>query len=224
MGRMITFSRPDGGECAAYRADAGTPGAPGVVVVQEWWGLNDQIRGVADRLAAAGYDAVVPDLYRGKATLDAAEAAHLMEGLDFVGAARQDLRGAARALKHDHERVAVMGFCMGGALAILAGVHVPELDAVISWYGVPPEHATDARAIKVPVQGHFALEDEYFPLLMVDALEKRLMEAGVEHEFHRYDARHAFGNETGPNYDPDATRRAWERSLSFLDRHLKRAG
>lgn len=220
MGEMLSFPRPDGRECPAYRADAGAD-APAVVVVQEWWGLNDQIRGVAERLAQAGYTALVPDLYRGKLTLEAAEAAHLMEGLDFADAARQDLRGAVQYLKRDHARVAVMGFCMGGALSILAGVHIPELDAVVSWYGVPPEQATDARAIKVPVQGHFALDDDYFPLLMVDALEKRLMEAGVEHEFYRYDARHAFGNETGANHDPEAAARAWTRSLQFLERHLK---
>lgn len=220
MGEMVSFPRPDGGDCPAYRVTPDGADVSGVVVVQEWWGLNDQIRSLADGLADSGYDVLVPDLYRGKLTLEVAEAAHLMDALDFADAARQDLRGAVQYLEREHARVAVMGFCMGGALAILAGVHVPELDAVVSWYGVPPEHATDARAIKVPVQGHFALEDEYFPLVMVDALEKRLMEAGVEHEFHRYDAHHAFGNETGPTYDAAATALAWERSLEFLARHL----
>ena len=89
MGASITFPRPDGQQISGYLADAG-PGAPGVVVIQEWWGLNDQIRGVADRLAAAGYTALVPDLYRGASTVEAEEAHHLMSGLHFGDAASMD--------------------------------------------------------------------------------------------------------------------------------------
>jgi carboxymethylenebutenolidase len=221
MGEMIRFKRPDGKEVSGYYArPAAGDKAPGVVVIQEWWGLNDQIKGVADRLAAAGYRALVPDLYRGKVTLDAEEASHLMTGLDFKDAATQDVRGAAQYLKQGSAKVATMGFCMGGALTMLAAMYVPETDAVSSWYGVPPPEAGDPGKIRVPVQGHFALNDAYFSPASVDAFEAKLKQGKVPHEFHRYDANHAFGNETGANHDPAAAKLAWQRTLDFLKKQI----
>src|ERR1700730_4853347 len=142
MGGRITFERPDGGECPAYyvQPDA-SDGAPSVGVLQEWWGVHEHMRDIAARLAASGYRALVPDFYRGKVTLEAAEAEHLMGALDFRDAASQDVRGAVGYLKGNSERVAAIGFCMGGALSILAAIHVPELDAACCWYGVPPPEA-----------------------------------------------------------------------------------
>ena len=97
MSQTITYIRPDGKSCSGYYVEpAAGAGAPGVVVIQEWWGVNDQIRGVADRLSAAGYRVIVPDLYRGKMSLDHKEAEHLMGGLDFGDAATQDIRGAVQ--------------------------------------------------------------------------------------------------------------------------------
>ncbi|MCL4801810.1 MAG: dienelactone hydrolase family protein [Burkholderiales bacterium] len=222
MGEKVTFKRPDGKDCNGYyAAPAAGARAPGMVVIQEWWGLNDQIKGVADRLAAAGYRALVPDLYRGKVTLDAAEANHLMTGLDFKDAATQDVRGAAQYLKQESGKVGVIGFCMGGALTVLAAMHVPEIDAASSWYGVPPPEAGDPTKIRIPVQGHFALQDAFFTPASVDALEAKLKQGNVTHEFHRYDANHAFGNETGQHYDAAATKLAWQRSLDFLAKHLR---
>jgi carboxymethylenebutenolidase len=221
MGEMIRFKRPDGKEGSGYYAKPGAGDkAPGVVVIQEWWGLNDQIKGVADRLAAAGYRALVPDLYRGKVTLDAAEASHLMTGLDFKDAATQDVRGAVQYLKQGSAKVATIGFCMGGALTMLAAMYVPETDAVSSWYGVPPPEAGDPSKIRVPVQGHFALNDAHFSPASVDAFEAKLKQGKVPHEFHRYDANHAFGNETGANHDPAAAKAAWERTLDFLKKQI----
>src|ERR1700744_5700803 len=112
MGAMIQFSRPDGGKTKGYLATAGH-GRPGIVVIQEWWGLNDQICGVADRFARAGYNALAPDLYKGRVTTSPDEANHLMTGLDFPGATHQELRGAALELKTQSTDLAVMGFCMG---------------------------------------------------------------------------------------------------------------
>lgn len=221
MGEMVKFKRPDGKDCSGYYArPAAGDKAPGVVVIQEWWGLNDQIKGVADRLAAAGYRALVPDLYRGKVTLDAAEASHMMTGLDFKDAATQDVRGAAQYLKKGSAKVATMGFCMGGALTILAAMYVPETDAVSSWYGVPPPEAGDPSKIRIPVQGHFALQDEYFTPATVDVLEAKLKEGKVSHEFYRYDANHAFGNETVANHNAAAAKLAWDRTLAFLKKQI----
>src|SRR5438093_13497104 len=111
MGTMIDFARPDGGTTRGYLASAGD-GRPGIVVIQEWWGLNDQICGVADRFARAGYNALAPDLYKGRLTTEPDEANHLMSGLDFPAATRQDLRGAALQLRKHSDTIAVMGFCM----------------------------------------------------------------------------------------------------------------
>ena len=230
MGTMISYNRPDGQSVAGYLAEpAQAAGAPGMVVIQEWWGLNDQIKGVADTLAAAGYRALVPDLYRGKVALAANEAQHLMTGLDFGDAAGQDVRGAVRHLKATGSaKAGVTGFCMGGALTVLAAVNVPEADAAVVWYGFPPLEYVDATKITAPMLGHYATEDEAFPIAKVDELEQKLRAAGVKFQFHRYHAKHAFANETADSknlamlkYDPAAAALAWRRTMEFLAQNLK---
>src|SRR5438128_133530 len=145
MGMPVSFKRPDGQMLQGYLAEPEqAAGAAAIIVIQEWWGLNEQIRGVADRLANAGYSALVPDLYRGKSTLEAAEAHHLMTGLNFGDAASQDIRGAAQFLKTRSSKVGVTGFCMGGALTLLAVCASPEIDAGVVWYGCPPLEYIDA--------------------------------------------------------------------------------
>src|SRR5437762_10840434 len=194
MAKTIEYKRPDGKMVKGYLAEpAAGAKAPGMVVIQEWWGLNDQIRGVADRLAKAGYRALVPDLYRGKVALAANEAEHLMTNLNFGDAAGQDIRGAAQYLKSTASpKVGVTGFCMGGALTLLSAVNVPEADALVVWYGYPPLEYVDAAKIKAPLMGHWATEDTAFPIAKVDELEKKLRAANVSFEFHRYHAKHAF--------------------------------
>jgi carboxymethylenebutenolidase len=225
---MITFKRPDGKDCTGFYVEpAAGNRAPALVVIQEWWGLNEQIKGVANRLANSGYRALVPDLYRGKLGLDAKEAEHLMGGLNFGDAVTQDVRGAVQRLKQASSKVGVMGFCMGGALTILAAVNVPESDAAVAWYGCPPLDYVDATRIKAPLMGHWALDDAYFPIQMVEGLEEKLKKANVKYEFHRYKAKHAFANETPKKdpsvqaaYDPTAAETAWTRTMAFLKQHL----
>ena len=230
MGQMISFKRPDGASVQGYLAEPkGGGGAPGMVVIQEWWGLNDQIKGVADKLAGAGYRALVPDLYRGKVALEANEAEHLMTNLNFGDAAGQDVRGAVQHLKASGSKKAgVTGFCMGGALTLLSAVNVPEADAAVCWYGFPPLEYVDPAKIKAPLLGHFGLDDVPFPIAKVDELEKKLRGAGVKFEFHRYKAKHAFANETANpkklpivEYNAEAAALAWRRTMEFLERHLK---
>jgi len=228
MGRSISFKRPDGKSVDGYLAEPKSGKGPGIVVIQEWWGLNDQIRGVADKLAAAGYRALVPDLYRGKSTLDAKEAGHLMNGLNFGDAAGQDIRGAVLYLKTQSQKVGVTGFCMGGALTVLSAVNVPEATAGVIWYGYPPLEYVDASKIKAPLLGHFATRDQAFPIGKVDELEKKLRAANVKFEFHRYDAKHAFANETANEkglemleYNPRLAATAWDRTMDFLAKNLK---
>lgn len=229
MGSMVSFQRPDGQTLNGFLALPAHPdGAPGVVVIQEWWGINDQIRKVADRFAAAGYQVLVPDLYRGTSTLEAEEASHLMNGLNFGEAAAQDIRGAVQFLKTRAPKVGVTGFCMGGALTLLALTQVPEADAGVAWYGCPPLEYIDASQIKVPLQAHWGTQDEFFKIDTIDRLEDKLRAADVPFDFHRYLAYHAFANETavGPTrlpatqYDPVWAQQAWDRCLRFFGRHL----
>src|SRR3989442_15683301 len=174
MGKNVDFKRPDGKQRTGYYAEPEKGNkAPGVVVIQEWWGLNDQIKGVADQVARAGYRALVPDLYRGKVALEANEAEHLMKGLNFGDAAGQDIRGAVQYLKQSSPKVAVMGYCMGGALTILSSVFVKEADAAVCWYGVPPLEYVDAKAIKIPILGHFSTEDTAISPSQGERLERK---------------------------------------------------
>jgi len=248
MGTIVDFKRPDGKACSGYYTEPEKGGkAPGIVVIQEWWGLNDQIKGVADRMAQAGYHALVPDLYRGKVALEAKEAEHLMKGLNFGDAAGQDIRGvffrrrsgarhrswcecgnrhSSRDPSPPRQSLAGVGFCMGGALTILSSVFVKEADAAVCWYGVPPLEYVDAKAIKIPILGHFATEDVAFPRSQVEGLESKLKQANVKYEFYWYNAKHAFANENNkdPNsfiaYNADAARLAWQRTMEFLKKNL----
>ncbi len=228
MGTTVPFNRPDGKAVQGYLAEPRhAAAAPAIVVIQEWWGVNPQIRGVADRLASAGYIALVPDLYRGKSTVEAEEAHHLMTGLNFGDAASQDIRGAVQFLKTRSRKVGVTGFCMGGALALLA-LAAPEIDAAVIWYGCPPLDYIDAAKIKVPIQGHWATQDEFFPIATIDQLQDKLRAADVKFEFYRYLAHHAFANETavGPGripatqYDAVWAQHAWDRAFGFFGRWL----
>lgn len=226
MGKTVDFKRPDGQTVKGYLAEALNPlGA--VVVIQEWWGLNDQIRGVAERFAGAGFTALVPDLYRGKSTVEAAEAHHLMTGLHFGDAAAQDVRGAVqylKAAKIGRGKVGVTGFCMGGALTILSAAMVPEGDAGVVWYGYPPLEFVDASKIKIPLMAHWATQDGAFAMDGVEKLEAKLREAKVAYEGHRYLAYHAFANETaqGSNriavtqYDARWAELAYDRTMRFF--------
>ena len=219
MGEAITFDCPDGSRCDGYLAEAAEATA-GIVVLQEWWGLNDQIRGVAERFAAAGITALAPDLYKGRVTGDPDEASHLMSGLDWPGACRVEVRGALRHLKARLAKVAVTGFCMGGALTVIAAAKLAECDAAVCFYGLPPEDQAGPAEIKVPFQGHFAKEDHWCTPEAVDELEAGLADIAVPWEIHRYDAAHGFFNETIEEYDAAATDQSWARSLDFLAKHL----
>jgi carboxymethylenebutenolidase len=179
-------------------------------------------------LASLGYRALVPDLFRGQVTAEEKEAEHLMKDLNFGDAAAQDVRGAVQMLKASgSQKVGVVGFCMGGALTLLAVANVPEVDAGIAWYGCPPLQYIDASKIKVPLMGHWGIHDTVFPITQVQELEQKLRGAGVAYEFYRYEAKHAFANETADDkhlaylkYDPAAAQLAWRRSAEFLKKHL----
>jgi len=223
MGTAITYKRPDGGDAKGYLANAASGDSPGLVVVQEWWGLQDQIRGLCDRFALAGFDALAPDLYEGIVVPyhDSAAANKEMSSLNFIVATEQAVRGAVQYLGRNGAKVGVTGFCMGGAIAIIGAARIPELKAAVAFYGIPPAQVVDPADVRIPLQGHFADKDEWCTPKVVDDFEKGLVAAGRSAAFFRYDADHAFVNEQRASvHDRAAAEQAWGRATEFLKIHL----
>ena len=223
MGTSITFKRPDGKDAAGYLANAARGNAPGVVVIQEWWGLSDQIKGLCDRFAVAGFDALAPDLYKGKVVPyhDTDAAGREMNSLDFIDATTQTVRGAAQYLSKNGAKVGLTGFCLGGAVTIIGAAKVPELTAGVVFYGIPPEQAAKPADVNIPLQGHFASKDDWCTPAVVDGFEQGLKAAGKDAEFFRYEADHGFVNEQRMSaHDRECAELAWSRAVAFFKKHL----
>jgi len=223
MGTAITFKRPDGKDASGYLANAARGNAPGVVVIQEWWGLSDQIKGLCDRFALAGFDALAPDLYKGKVVPyhDTDAAGKEMNSLDFMDATTQTVRGATQYLSRNGAKVGLTGFCLGCAVTIIGAVHVPELAAGVVFYGIPPEQAAKPADVKIPLQAHFANKDDWCTPELVNGFEKAMKAAGKSLELFRYDAEHAFVNEQRQAvHDREAAELAWGRATEFFRKHL----
>jgi carboxymethylenebutenolidase len=223
MGDHIPFKRPDGADAKGYLANAARGDAPGLVVIQEWWGLQEQIKAMCDRFALAGFDALAPDLYKSVVVPyhDSEAAMKEMQSLDFIDATTQTVRGAVQYLKRNGAKAGLTGFCMGGAVAVIGAAHIRELTAAVTFYGLPPGGAVKPQDIKVPLQGHFANRDDFVANDAVDAFEKGLKTAGKDFEFFRYDAGHAFVNEQRMEaHDRTAAELAWSRATAFFKQHL----
>jgi carboxymethylenebutenolidase len=226
MGEMVEFAS-NGSTVGGYLATPEVGAGPGLIVIQEWWGLVDHIKDVCDRFAAEGFTALAPDLYHGQKATEPDDAGKLAMSLDVERAAR-DLSGAADYLTaHGSVRgqgVGVVGFCMGGGLALwLATLRPDEVKAVVSFYGIPRGAAQpDWSRMAAAVQGHYGEDDGSISPEHVAALEAQLREAGVEVEMFLYPgAGHAFFNDSRPEaYNEDAGRQAWIRTLEFLRKHL----
>jgi carboxymethylenebutenolidase len=191
-------------------------------VIQEWWGLQDQIKGIADRFALAGYDALAPDLYAGTVVPyhDTEAAAREMNSLNFLDATDNTVRGAAQFLKKSGVKVGLTGFCLGGAVTIIGACRIAELSAAVCFYGIPPESVAKPADLKVPLQGHFANQDDWCTPAVVDGFEAAAKAAGRNVEVFRYDAGHGFVNEQRAVHDRAAAELAWERTLKFWATHL----
>lgn len=221
MGREITY-RTDAGETRAYLAVPSAGSGPGVVVVQEWWGLVDHIRDVCERFAAEGFVALAPDLYDGERTADDAEADRLMQELQVEEAALDLVGAIAELLQRDEvtsEQVGVVGYCMGGALALVTaekgGDKVAAADSYygVFWYGDPDlSHITAAVTMRV------GTEDPYISVEKVEDLAEHIRSSsGADVRVMTYDgAGHAFFNDDGESYDEDAARSAWKDTLEFF--------
>ncbi len=227
MGELVDFPS-NGTEGRGYLALPAAGSGPGVVVLQEWWGINDQIKEVCDRFASEGFVALAPDIYRGVVTKEPDEAGKLMMSLNIEQAAK-DMSGAVGHLvAHPavtSKGVGVIGFCMGGALALWLATLKPELVAAVApYYGVagwpmPP----DFSRLQAPVQGHYAENDDFAGPPAVAALEAELGRLGKDYEFFVYPGtEHAFTNHHRPEvYHEEHSEAAWNRTLAFFREHVR---
>jgi len=222
-GKMIEF-RANGRMTGGYLAMPPQPG-PGLIVIQEWWGLVDHIKDLADRFAAEGFVALAPDLFHGDMTKSPDQAGKLLMALN-IGEAGKDIRGAARHLlampEVQPKKVGTIGFCIGGQLALFAAAEFPEeISAAIDFYGIHPKVSISPEKLEVPVQAHFAKRDNSTPEAQARAFVNELKAGGKTVDEYFYDADHAFFNDTRPEvYNPEAAGLAWTRSLAFLREYL----
>jgi carboxymethylenebutenolidase len=223
MGKRIDLIS-NGTTVAGYLARPSSPG-PGIVVIQEWWGLVPHIEDLAERFARAGVAALAPDLFHGKTAKSPDEAGKLMMALRIDEAAR-DLAGAIEYLKADPdvtgEKVGIVGFCMGGALSLFAACRNAEVGACVVFYGGHPNVRPDLASLQAPVLGFFGGRDTFVSPEIVAELDRQLGALGKRHEFHTYpEAQHAFFNDQRPEvYDASAAADAWAKTLAFFRREL----
>jgi carboxymethylenebutenolidase len=221
MGEMVEFAS-NGSTAPGYLATPAGGSGPGVLVIQEWWGLVPHIEDLCERFAAEGFVALAPDLYRGASTTEPDEAGKLMMALNLERAAK-DLSGAVDLLvqRSGHRAVGVVGFCMGGGLALVTGTLRPDaVKAVVAFYGVIPWPSAqpDWSQLDAAVLGHFAEKDGFFTPEKAQELEQTLKDLGKDVEFFVYpDVDHAFFNDTRPEvYDGPTSSVAWQRTLEHL--------
>ncbi|HSO34411.1 MAG TPA: dienelactone hydrolase family protein [Labilithrix sp.] len=202
---------------------AGSGRAPSLVLIQEYWGINDHIRSLADRLAKEGFLVIAPDLYHGTLAKDAAEAGALMTALDThaavkeIGATADFLKAHARG----NGKVGVIGFCMGGALALASACHLEGLSAIVPFYGIPPADKVDYAKVSAPILMHVATNDAWVTVERAEAIKKQIDAHGKSMTLETYDAGHAFVNDTRPDaYDEKSAKLAWQRSIDFLKKNL----
>jgi carboxymethylenebutenolidase len=221
----VTFPS-NGGEAHGYLARPATGTGPGVIVIQEWWGLDDHIAGIVDRLAAEGFVALAPDLYGGRVAHDAEEAGVMMSELPVERAA-VDLGGAVDFLL-GHEavtssKVAAVGFCMGGGFVLLlAAQQGDKVGAAVAFYGVGDAVPEQYAGITAAVQGHYGERDSFYPVEQARRQEEQIRrESGADVEFLYYPAGHAFHNDENKlgTYDAESAALAWQRTVDFLESH-----
>jgi carboxymethylenebutenolidase len=196
---------------------------PAVIVIQEWWGLNDHIRDVTRRFAGEGFVALAPDLYHGVVVSEPDEARKAVMELD-MGDAVREIRQAVDFLQGQSDvagpKVGIVGFCMGGRLVLQTARVEPDLGAATSFYGAPLTPG-EAAEVQTPILGLYGTEDASNPLDKVRAMEKALDEAGIENQIEIYEgAHHAFFNDTRASYHPEAAADAWKRTLAWFRAHL----
>ena len=224
MGEMVEFPFAEG-HTGGYLATPKQGSGPGVIVIQEWWGLVDHIKDVCDRFADEGFVALAPDMYHGKTTKSPDEAGKLMMALN-IDQAEKDLRAAVQYLATQDsmtsKKIGVVGFCMGGALALFAATKNQNIGACVVFYGIHPKVKPDLPNLNAPVLGIFGEKDGSVPPDAVHNLERQLKDLGKQVEMKIYPgADHAFFNDTRPEvYKAEAATDAWQRTIAFLRQHV----
>lgn len=211
--------------CYLSKPANAAPGGPAVVVIHEWWGLNENVKHWADRLAAEGYTALAVDLYGGKVGTTPDEAMGLMKAVDPAVAVRR-LKAAAAYLRETPAikagRLGSIGWCFGGAQSLALAQNDADLACAVVYYGGnPPQDAKAVEAVKAKVICIYGSKDRSIPPERVAAFDKALTDAKVEHEVHSYDADHAFANPSNPRYQSEAAADAWAKVKAWMARHLK---
>jgi carboxymethylenebutenolidase len=222
-GKMVEFPA-NGTKTSGYLATPAAGQGPGVLVIQEWWGLVQHVKNVCDRFAAEGFTALAPDLYHGKTASEPDAAGKLFMALN-IGQAEKDLRGAAQYLAQHSStaKLGVVGFCMGGQLALFAAALNPSIGACVNFYGVHPNVKPDYSKLSGPVLGLFAEKDQFVTPQVARDLDAAIKKAGKQSEIHVYpNVDHAFFNDERPDvYNKAAADDAWRRTLAFFRQHLK---
>lgn len=221
--KMVQFPA-NGHTTDGYLATPASGKGPGVLVIQEWWGLVPHIKAVCDRFAAAGFSALAPDMYHGKTASEPDGAGKLFMALN-IGQAERDLRGAATYLAGHSStaRLGAVGFCMGGQLALFAGCTNPSIGAVVDFYGIHPNVKPDYARLSGPVLGLFAEKDGFVNPDVARGVEAAIKQAGKQVEIHIYPGvDHAFFNDERPDaYNKAAADDAWKRTVDHFTKHLK---
>jgi carboxymethylenebutenolidase len=204
----------------------GKPPFPAVVVIHEWWGLNDHIKHYADRFAADGYAALAVDLYHGTVAKTPDEAMKAMKAAAAdENQARASLLRAHQFLKDDARVKAskrgCIGWCFGGGCSLQLALAAPDLDAAVMYYGKMELDPAKLKSLHAPVLGIFGTEDPSFPPEMVQKFAAAMKAAGKELVLRTYPAKHAFANPSGQNYDQENAAKAWAETRAFLAEHLK---
>ena len=224
MGEMVQFPF-DGGNTAGYLATPTQGSGPSIVVIQEWWGLVDHIKDVCDRFADEGFVALAPDLYHGTTTKSPDEAGKLMMALR-IDEAERDLGAAVQYLltldSTTSKKIGVVGFCMGGALALYTATKNANIGACVVFYGGHPKVKPDLPNLNAPVLGLYAEKDGFVTPELVYELERQIKDLGKQIDVKIYpSADHAFFNDTRPEvYNAEAAADAWQRTIKFLRQHL----
>ena len=219
--REVHLTLADGTQVGGALALPEGKGRAGILLIHEWWGLNDQIRAVAVEFAKLGFVALAADLYGGKSATSPDEARSLMQAVDG-GAATQTLVAWVDWLRgHDASsgKVATIGWCFGGGWSLNASIATP-VDATVVYYGNVKKSAADVASLHGPVLGHYATEDQWINKEMVAGFEASMQAASKTATSHWYDAKHGFANPTTARYDEADAKAAWERTIAFLDRAL----
>lgn len=227
MGEMVEFPS-NGDKATGYLATPATGSGPAVVVIQEWWGLVPHVKDVCDRYAAEGFTALAVDLYHGASASNQEpdEAGKLMMGMELPRAAKEMSGAVEWLLESDTttgDAVGVVGYCMGGGLALLLATLRPEVRACVAYYPVMPwpGFSADWSKLNGPVLGHFGANDSWNTEAKVAELEAQLAASGQHVEFQWYDADHAFFNDSRPEiHDADASQLSWDRTLAFFRQQL----